>query len=121
MNERSEKAYDRRTIRTKADFLMEQSWAFMRLAKKAFERGELSFGDYKYLKNRGESARHQFQKAINAMDAPTSCETCAHWHDEDCNAMERMSSYDVAMSNEGHCPRWLRIEEEEEETMEESE
>ncbi len=109
---------DRRALREKADQMMEQSWAFMRMTKKAFECGEVSLKDYKYMKNRGEHARHQYQKVLDFLDEPTSCETCAHWHDDDCDAMERMSMRDVALSNEGHCPRWLRMEEAAEEELE---
>lgn len=107
---------DRREVYDKANFLMEQSWALIRFAKSAFEHGNLSLRDYKYIKQRADAARSQFHKAMKALDAPVSCETCKRQGDDDlggCEASSRMSAHDVMMCNEGHCPYWVGMDEDE--------
>ncbi len=102
-------------------------WNLLNYAGKAYRKGELSLRDFKFIKNKLNKAMHQFDRIIELIDAPHSCEDCARassmLSDEewDCTIADKLSEQDIDLCKEGHCPRWVRREDaetEEEETDE---
>lgn len=114
--------------------MAEWCWKLMRINRKAFEAGEMSEQDFRYVKNRLSKAESQFRKVIALLSEPHTCDECAHSNyymvrigddcrdkaeEWDCDKMAEMTDEDVRLSNEGHCPYWVRTEPEEEFTQEE--
>lgn len=116
-----------RGIREMCEARKASCWKLFYYAEKAYKRGELSQRDFRFIKNKLMKAMHQFDRIIELMDAPHSCEDCAkasgsisdeEW---DCSIADRLSEGDIDMCREGHCPRWVRREETETEEADEDE
>lgn len=111
----------RRDLRESAWHKAEGSWAYIRVAKKAYEAGAISLRDYRYFRNHADRARVHYQKIVDSLDRSVSCSTCARRVSEhdggpaDCNASDRMTEQDVDLWREGHCPYWLGKDEKERE------